>query len=122
MIIGYYPGWEEGFVSEYLARLSGDGQRKKAEAKLRGDLYALLVAWPRPAGVEVRRMAGYDPLWELKRDFQGIAYRIFFCVHGDEVWLLSALEKKRDKTPRAALRAAYRRMRDVLGGNVRRPR
>lgn len=94
MIVGYYPGWDHGFVFEYLEELKLDGQRKKAEARLRVDLFSLLSTWPRPLGVDVKIMRGHEPLWELIREYQGIAYRIFFCVKGEEIWLLHAIEKK----------------------------
>ena len=121
MIIGYYPNWDSGIVSAYFDRLRRDGQRKKAEARLRGDILTLLATWPRPIGVEIRLMRGYEPLWELKREVQGVAYRVFFCVKGDEIWLVDLIEKKRDKTPSRTLNAAYARMRGVMTGKVRRP-
>ena len=81
MLIGYYPRWDSGFVLDYLDELKLDGQRKKAEARLRGDLLSLLYTWPRPIGVQVKPLKGHEPLWELKREYQGIAYRVFFCVN-----------------------------------------
>ncbi len=82
--------------------------------KLYIDLQTLENFWLRPMNVTIRRLAGWEPLWELKRPFAGIAYRIFFCLKGDELWLLSAYEKGSDKTPRSELERAYRRMREVL--------
>ena len=120
MVIGYYPGWDHGSVLEYMDELKKDGQRKKAEAKLRGDLLSLQYTWPRPIGVEVKVMRGHEPLWELIREYQSIAYRIFFCVKGQEIWLLHAIEKKKNKTPRGDISTASARMRNVLSGNVRR--
>ena len=120
MKIGYYPGWDDGFVKQYMAELKLDGQRKKAEAKPWIDIQTLSEGWPRPQGVTVRILKGHEPLWELKREYQGIAYRIFFCVKGDEIWLLHALEKKQQKTPIGGLNLAYGRMQNVLNSKVRR--
>lgn len=120
MILGYYPGWDKGFVLDYFNELKKDGQRKKAEAKLRGDLLSLLYTWPRPVEIWVKIVKGYEPLWEMKREYQGIAYRIFFCVKGDEIWLLHAIEKKEQKISKTDLETAYGRMQNVLSGKVRR--
>lgn len=120
MVIGYYPGWNAGFVREYLEKLRDDGQRKKAAAKLDFDLHVLATTWPRPTFVTVKSMRGHEPLHELIREYQGIAYRIFFCAKDQEIWLLHAIEKKKRKTPAADLDLAYSRMQNVLNGKVRR--
>lgn len=120
MIIGYYPGWDTGIVRDYLDGLRDDGQRKKAAAKLDFDLHMLETTWPRPQIVTVKSMKGREPLYELIREYQGIAYRVFFCVEEQEIWLLHAIEKKQRKTPIGDLDLAYDRMRNVLSGKVRR--
>lgn len=117
-MVGYYPGWDAGDVRDYLDGLRDDGQRKKAAAKLDFDVHMIATTWPRPQIVTVKSMRGYEPLHELIREYQGIAYRIFFCVRNEEIWLLHAFEKKRRKTPAADLKLAYDRMRSVLNGNV----
>jgi len=117
-MVGYYPGWDAGDVRDYLDGLRDDGQRKKAAAKLDFDIHMLATTWPRPQYVTVKSMRGHEPLHELIREYQGIAYRIFFCVKGAEIWLLHAFEKKRRKTPAADLKLAYDRMRGVLNGTV----
>ena len=120
MEFGFYPGWDSGFVNDFFDELKADGQRKKAEARLIGDLLTLQNHWPHTMNVTVRILKGHEPLWELKREFQNIAYRVFFCVKGQEMWLLHAIEKKKDKTPLSDLALAYARMQDVLTGKVRR--
>lgn len=120
MIIGYYPGWDRGFVLDYIDELKADGQRKKAAAKLEFDLQMLVTTWPRPQFVTVKPITGHKLLWELIREFQSIAYRIFFCVKGQEIWLLHAIEKKKNKTPADALALADVRMQNVFNGKVRR--
>jgi phage-related protein len=119
MKIGFYPGWDTGFVLDHLERLRGDGQRKKAAAKLAYDFEMLGTTWPRPQLVTVKPLKGYAPLYELVREFQGIAYRVFFCVKGQEMWLLHSMEKKKQKTPADDLKVAYARMKSVLAGQVR---
>ncbi len=58
-------------------------------------------------------------VWELKRDYQNIAYRVFFCIKDRQMWLLHAIEKKSPKTPLNDIALAFKRMGDVLIGNVR---
>lgn len=120
MLIGYYPGWGTGFVRDYLEELRDDGQREKAAAKLDFDLHMLETTWPQLQIVTVKTMKGREPLHELAREYQGIAYRVFFCVKEQEIWLLHAIEKKQRKTPAGDLKLAYDRMRNVLSGKVRR--
>ncbi|OGR48604.1 MAG: hypothetical protein A2X40_01480 [Elusimicrobia bacterium GWC2_65_9] len=52
-------------------------------------------------------------LWELKRLFEGVQYRIFFCVERGCAWLLHAIEKKSAKTPIDDMRLARKRMRGI---------
>ena len=121
MNIGYYPGWHTGFVRDDLNELRHDGQRKKAAAKLDFDLHMLETTWPLTRFVRLKSLKGHEPLFELIREYQGIAYRIFFCVKGQEIWLLHHIEKKGQKTPSGDLNLAFSRMQDVLSGKVRRP-
>ena len=117
MEVGYYPGWTEGFVKNYFEELKNDGQRKKALTKLRLDILTLQEYWPAKLNVTVRLLKGYEPLWELKREYQSIAYRVFFCVKGNKMWLLHAVEKKSPKTHGSDLDLAHRRMNEVLWKN-----
>lgn len=111
----YYPLGDSGEVRDYLDALREAPGRKKAAAKLDIDIQTLEAFWPHTMNVTVRRLQGWEPLWELKRLFDKVAYRTFFCVQGDGLWLLSAYEKGSDRTPRSELERAYRRMRDILG-------
>jgi len=122
MKLGYYPGWDKGFVRDYIEDLQADGQRKKAAVRLQTDLLKLEMCWPHAQmmNITVKHMPGHEPLRELIREFQGIAYRVFFCVMGQEIWVLHAIEKKKDKTPEGDLKLAYSRMPEVLSGQVRR--
>lgn len=121
MDVGYYPDWDDGVVKEFFESLKKDGQRMKAEAKLRLDLLTLQGYWPQTLNVTLRQLKGYEPLWELKREYQGVAYRLFFCIKGQQMWLLHAIEKKSPKTPRRDLDLAFRRMSDVVTGRVIKP-
>jgi len=123
MKLGYYPGWDQGFVLDYINEMSADGQRKKAAGKLDGDFLKLEASWPHThtMNITVKPMLGYRPMWELVREFDKIGYRVFFCVKGQEIWVLHAIEKKKDKTPGGDARLAYNRMQEVLLGRVRRP-
>lgn len=116
MRVRHYPHGETGDVRDYLHALRRDPQTRKAAVKLDIDLQTLEEFWPETLNVTVRALKGWEPLLELKRRYDKAAYRIFFCVRGDELWLLSAYEKKSDDAPRRELEKAYRRMRLVIGG------
>ncbi|MEK7287308.1 MAG: type II toxin-antitoxin system RelE/ParE family toxin [Elusimicrobiota bacterium] len=112
--IKYYPHGDSGEVREYLEALRQDGQRKKAAVKLDIDLQTLEEFWPKTMNVTVRTLKGREPLKEIKRRFDKIAYRIFICIKKSELWLLSAYEKESDDTPRNELEKAYKRMKEIL--------
>lgn len=109
--IAYYPNGESGAVRDRLSEL--DRVRPEAAAKLHRDVYVLADAGIRSGQISVRSMGG--GLWELKRLFEGIHYRILFCIGGGQVWLLHMFEKRSAKTPRRDLDLARRRMRSVDG-------
>ena len=110
----YYPRGESGDVREYLEALRKNSQNRKAAVKLDIDIQTLEAFWPQTMNVSVRLLRGWEPLWELKRLFDKIAYRIFFCIRKDELWLLSVYEKASARAPRNELERAYGRMRKVL--------
>ncbi len=114
--IAYYPGWDAGYVKEELDALRNDGQRIKAAVRIDADINKLGFSWPHfhTMNITVKSMSGYQPLMELKREVQNIAYRVFFCVKNDTIWLLHFIEKKSQKTPRADVILAHSRMLDVL--------
>ena len=105
----YYPHKISGPVREYLLALRFE--RPKAAAKLAVDLEALTTEGLRSGHVVVRPLG--RRLWELKRHYDGIHYRLFFVVHDDAVWLLHHIEKKRAKTPGSDLKLALRRLKEV---------
>ena len=55
-----------------------------------------------------------DKLWELKRLYEGIQYRMFFGVWKGTVWLLHSIEKKSAKTPKDDLALARKRLKEVM--------
>lgn len=112
----YYPHGDSGEVREYLDSLRKDGQRRKAAVKLDIDIQTLEEFWPRTLNVSVRVLKGWEPLKEIKREYDKIAYRIFFFVKGDELWLLSAFEKESQETPRSELEKAFQRIKKVMEG------
>jgi len=114
----YYPEGDTGDVREYLDALRRHGQKKKAAAKLDIDLQTLEEYWPKKLGVTVRTLKGWEPLKELKRKYDKIAYRIFFCIRRNEIWLLSAYEKASEATPKKELEKAYKRMKEVMEGRI----
>src|SRR3989338_291488 len=55
-----------------------------------------------------------DKLWELKRLYDGIQYRVFFGIWKGAAWLLHSIEKKSGKTPHDDLELARKRLREVM--------
>jgi len=106
----YYPHGNGGPVAEYLGRLAKE--RPKAFAKLALDLEILGAEGLRSGQIMIRPLG--DKLWELKRPYEGIQYRIFFGVHKGAVWLVHSVEKKSAKTPKDDLELARKRLREVM--------
>jgi phage-related protein len=65
--------------------------------------------------IDIERVSGVPgSVWELRRKFEGVKYRIYFCVDRGEVWLLHNLEKKSPKIPMRDLDLIRRRAKEVL--------
>lgn len=103
----FYPEGFSGPVAEFFEDL--EARRPSARFKLALDLKVLETEGMRSNRISIRSLG--QGLWELKRLFEGIHYRIFFCLGDRCVWLLHAIEKKSSKTPLDDLRLAHRRMR-----------
>lgn len=110
LLIQYYPDRTAGPVKDFIDEQAW--RNEKALFKLRRDLEVLSVEGLRSHRISIRPLGG--GLWELKRLYGGIQYRIFFCVSEGEIWLLHAIEKKSSKTPLSDLRLAHERMKEKL--------
>ncbi|MBI4056047.1 MAG: type II toxin-antitoxin system RelE/ParE family toxin [Elusimicrobia bacterium] len=108
--IRYYPEGDDGPVREYLDDLAT--QRPAAYIKLVLDLEILGAEGLRSKQITIRPLG--QGLWEHKRLFEGVQYRIFFCVERGCAWLLHAIEKKSVKTPLDDIRLSRKRMRGML--------
>ncbi len=106
----YYPEGNRGPVSEYLEQLARE--RPKAFARLAVDLEILGAEGLRSQQITIRHLG--DKLWEIKRLYEGIQYRIFFGVWKGAAWLLHSIEKKSVKTPKEEIELARRRLREVM--------
>ena len=106
----YYPEGSRGPVKEYLTGLAR--ARPKALARLVLDLEILGAEGLRSQQITVRPLG--DKLWELKRLYDGIQYRVFFGVHRGAAWLVHSIEKKSAKTPRDDVQVARKRLREVM--------
>ena len=107
----YYPEGNHGPVRDFLTQLAQ--QRPKAFARLVLDLEVLGAEGLRSQQMTVRPLG--DKLWELKRLYDGIQYRVFFGVHKGAAWLVHGIEKKSAKTPQDDLALARRRVRGGSG-------
>lgn len=106
----YYPEGSRGPVRDHLTELAGE--RPKAFARLALDLEILGAEGLRSPQITSRPLG--DKLWELKRLYDGIQYRLFFGVWKGAVWLLHSIEKKSAKTPKDDLELARKRLREVM--------
>lgn len=109
MKIRFYPEGDAGPVRDHLEDLAD--ARPAAYVKLALDLQSLGAEGVRARQASVRALG--RGLWELKRRFEGIQYRIFFCVEEGSAWLLHSIEKKSARTPPGDLCLARRRMKGV---------
>lgn len=114
LTIEFYPDGSHGPVQDYLQHLRGRGERRKALARLLTDLDILFQEGMMSPRISVRSLG--RRLWELRRSYQGVHYRILFCVHQDSAWLLHAFEKETKKTPLRDLGLAMSRMAKIVGG------
>jgi len=105
----YYPDGNRGPVRDYLTQLAKE--RPKAFARLVLDLEVLAAEGLRSGQITVRPLG--DKLWELKRLYDGIQYRLFFGLRKSAVWLVHNIEKKSARTPQDDLALARKRLREV---------
>ena len=106
----YYPDGSRGPVRDYLNNLAKE--RPKAFARLVLDLEVLGAEGLRSQQVTIRALG--SKLWELKRLYDGIQYRLLFGVREGAVWLLHSIEKKSPKTPKDDLELARKRLKEVM--------
>lgn len=113
LTVQFYPDGDAGPVQEYFDALHKQGDRRKALARLIADLDILAQEGLRSSRISVRSLG--DGLWELRRIYQGVFYRLLFCIRGQEAWLLHAFKKETKKTPIRDLELARSRMAQVMG-------
>ena len=106
----YYPEGSQGPVRDSLARLARE--RPKAFARVALDLEILGAEGLRSQRITIRPLG--NKLWELKRLYDGVQYRLFFGVSKGTLWLLHGIEKKSAKTPKDDLELARKRLKEVM--------
>lgn len=109
---------ETAYTTEFYATPSGnepvrdflDMLSVKARQKCFSyiDLLALMGLALRAS--HIKKLEG--DIWELRPEFGGTEYRIFFGRHGTRFILLHAVTKKRQKTARTDIVMAQRRFND----------
>lgn len=57
-------------------------------------------------------------IWELRPEYGGTEYRLFFGIHGDSFVFTHAIVKKRQKTARSDVELAQRRFDEWKGRNL----
>jgi len=63
---------------------------------------------------DVKKIKGYDNIYELRISYQNCYYRIFFSIFNNSYWLLHAFMKKSDKTPASEIETAFSRYSNLL--------
>lgn len=112
--IQFYPWGNRGPVKEYLEDLRNDPRRKDAWAKLMRDLAFLETNGLFSKEISIERVTGVPgSVWELRRSYEGIKYRIYFWVGKGEAWLFHHLEKKTPKIPPSDLKLIRKRSKEV---------
>ena len=106
----YFPEGSRGPVRDYLTQLARE--RPKAFARVALDLEVLGAEGLRSQQITIRPLG--EKLWELKRLYDGVQYRVFFGVHKGVAWLVHSIEKKSAKTPKDDLELARKRLKEVM--------
>jgi phage-related protein len=115
LLIQFFPNGDSGPVAEYLETLRQSSQRKDAWAKLTRDLGFLKCEGLFSKQISIERIRGVPgSVWELRRSYEGIKYRIYFCMRRGEAWLLHQLEKKSPRIPSRDLDLIRKRAKEVL--------
>ncbi len=92
-------------VREFLRALPKDPRTKCGK-------YIQLLEWrglALPASY-IKKVAG--EIWELRPEYNGVEYRLFFGCEGATFVFVHAIVKKRQQTARADIEIAQRRYRD----------
>jgi len=108
--IQYFPSGNRGYVYDYFEILAKT--KPKALVRLMLDLKILGAEGLQSKQISIRSVG--KRLWELRRKYDGMQYRIIFCLHNGNIWLLHWLEKKSAKTPLSDIKVAQKRMKEVI--------
>ena len=90
-------------------------QPLKVQAKILKDI-GLLEEFGSTIGMPyVRKISGYEEIWELRTKLTGNEYRIFYFTKlENEIVLLHGIQKKDQKTPLKELRITEKRRKKYL--------
>jgi phage-related protein len=105
----------DGFIIEFFAMASGDEPVRAFLLALSAKARQKCIAYIDLLGVmgftlhasHIKKLDG--DIWELRPEFGGTEYRIFFGRHGETFVLLHGITKKRQKAARADIMLAQRR-------------
>ena len=112
----FYPSGDDGPVRRYLEFLREDPRRKDAWAKLAVDLAVLRSEGLGSGRIVIKKVVGVKgSVWELVRSFEGMAYRLYFCLHDGEAWFIHWAEKKSRKIPGRDIDLIDKRAKEVFG-------
>ena len=111
--VKYYAENNKSPVVEFI-----ENQSPKEQAKILREIdlleeFGLFLGMP-----HIRKLKGYDDLWELRIKFSSNIFRIFFFNYKKGVFvLLHAFKKKNNKTPKREINKALRRIKNIKRGD-----
>ncbi|MGM0420745.1 MAG: type II toxin-antitoxin system RelE/ParE family toxin [Bacillota bacterium] len=111
--IKYYAENNKSPVIEFIKE-----QTPKEKAKIIREIelleeFGLFLGMP-----HIRKMSGYDDLWELRIKYSSNSFRILFFNYNDGIFiLLHGFKKKSNKTPKREINIAFNRLESIKRGD-----
>ena len=113
--IYFYPYKTDGYVKEHLEKLRLNPQRKAVWSRLAQDIAILQAEGLRSGQIDIKPLGGiHGGLWELRRKFDKINYRIYFVIHKGIFWLIHYLEKKSQTIPQNDANLLKKRSKEAI--------
>lgn len=92
-------------VLDWLKSLPADERKEIGRDLMRAQ-------WRWPVGMPLCRSLG-EGLWEVRSNLPGRIARVLFCIHDGSIVALHGFIKKTQKTPRADLDLAKKRLKEI---------
>lgn len=111
----FYPTGDDGPVKDYLENLRLAPQKKHAGIRLIQDIAILEAEGLQSKQISIRSLSNiHSGLWEIRRNFEGMLYRIYFVTKkGGKFWLIHYIEKKSQKIPKDDVNILKKRSKEI---------